>query len=289
MRGRCSSARPIVAARLLDGVLAEPSPSFVPQGADGVTYADKIAPADRMLDLERPRGRARAAGPCALAAHRRARRAARPSGDGLAGARGGDGRLRAGRGAAGRRQADGRRGLAARAPLMAPAIAPARAAAFDVIRRVFEDEAYADRALADGHRRPRRPRPGARAAARVRHGAARPHARPRDRDRRPEAGRPSRCRRARGAPARRLPARLPRRRAPLRGRQRVGRARPPGGARAGGAVRERRPPPPRRRGPRAGSRPCRTRRGRRPPSRTRTRTGWPRRGGATSARTARWR
>ena len=28
-----------------------------------------------------------------------------------------------------------------------PAISPARAAAFDVIRRVFEDEAYADRAL----------------------------------------------------------------------------------------------------------------------------------------------
>ena len=30
---------------------------------------------------------------------------------------------------------------------MAPSIAPARVAAFDVIRRVFEDEAYADRAL----------------------------------------------------------------------------------------------------------------------------------------------
>ncbi len=30
---------------------------------------------------------------------------------------------------------------------MAPAISPARAAAFDVIRRVFDDEAYADRAL----------------------------------------------------------------------------------------------------------------------------------------------
>ena len=44
----------VVATQLLDGVLAEPSPSFVPQGADGVTYADKIAPADRMLDLERP-------------------------------------------------------------------------------------------------------------------------------------------------------------------------------------------------------------------------------------------
>ena len=39
-------------------------------------------------------------------------------------------------------------------------------------------------ASCDGRRRPRRPRPGARAAARLRHGAARPHARPRDRDRR---------------------------------------------------------------------------------------------------------
>jgi methionyl-tRNA formyltransferase len=43
-----------VAARLLYDVLAEPSPSFTPQGSDGVTYADKIAPADRVLELERP-------------------------------------------------------------------------------------------------------------------------------------------------------------------------------------------------------------------------------------------
>jgi methionyl-tRNA formyltransferase len=44
----------IVATRLLDAVLAEPGPSFVPQGSGGVTYADKIAPEDRILDLERP-------------------------------------------------------------------------------------------------------------------------------------------------------------------------------------------------------------------------------------------
>jgi len=44
----------VVATQLLDGVLAAPSPSFVPQGSDGITYADKIAPADRVLDLERP-------------------------------------------------------------------------------------------------------------------------------------------------------------------------------------------------------------------------------------------
>src|SRR6185436_3868180 len=43
-----------VATRLLTEVLAEPSSSFVPQDADGVTYADKIQPADRVLDLQRP-------------------------------------------------------------------------------------------------------------------------------------------------------------------------------------------------------------------------------------------
>jgi methionyl-tRNA formyltransferase len=44
----------VVATRLLASVLAERTPSFVPQGADGVTYADKIAPTDRVLDLQRP-------------------------------------------------------------------------------------------------------------------------------------------------------------------------------------------------------------------------------------------
>ena len=35
-----------VAVRLLDAVLADPSPAFVPQGDAGVTYAAKIEPAD---------------------------------------------------------------------------------------------------------------------------------------------------------------------------------------------------------------------------------------------------
>jgi len=43
-----------VAARLLDTVLADPDPTFVPQGPGGVTHADKIEPADRLLDLGRP-------------------------------------------------------------------------------------------------------------------------------------------------------------------------------------------------------------------------------------------
>jgi methionyl-tRNA formyltransferase len=41
-----------LAARLLDGVLE--SPSFEPQPAEGVTYAEKIAPADRELVLDDP-------------------------------------------------------------------------------------------------------------------------------------------------------------------------------------------------------------------------------------------
>jgi methionyl-tRNA formyltransferase len=41
-----------LAVTLLDEVL--PSPSFVPQPDDGVTYADKIGPADRELDLSDP-------------------------------------------------------------------------------------------------------------------------------------------------------------------------------------------------------------------------------------------
>ena len=41
-----------VAARLLDRVL--PAPSFEPQATEGATYADKITPADRELDLADP-------------------------------------------------------------------------------------------------------------------------------------------------------------------------------------------------------------------------------------------
>ena len=41
-----------IAARLVDAVL--PDPSFVPQATEGATYAEKIAPADRELDLADP-------------------------------------------------------------------------------------------------------------------------------------------------------------------------------------------------------------------------------------------
>jgi methionyl-tRNA formyltransferase len=43
-----------VAARLLDSVLDDPAPRFVPQALQGVTYAEKIRSADRVLDLSHP-------------------------------------------------------------------------------------------------------------------------------------------------------------------------------------------------------------------------------------------
>ena len=42
------------AAELLDRVLDDPEPKFRQQPEDGVTYAKKIGPSDRVLDLERP-------------------------------------------------------------------------------------------------------------------------------------------------------------------------------------------------------------------------------------------
>ena len=109
-----------------------------------------------------------------------------------------------------------------------------------VVRRVFEEDAYADRAFRERGRRARRARPGVRDAARLRHRAARPDARPRDRDARAAAGAQARPAGARGPPARRLPARLHGRRPGARRRGRVGGARAARGARARGRVHERR-------------------------------------------------
>ena len=43
-----------VATRLLDDVLAQDEPAFAPQPEEGVTYAEKIGPADRELDPAAP-------------------------------------------------------------------------------------------------------------------------------------------------------------------------------------------------------------------------------------------
>jgi methionyl-tRNA formyltransferase len=50
--GTVSKRAAEVGAELLEDVLREPS--FTPQPAEGVTYAEKIGPADRELDLSRP-------------------------------------------------------------------------------------------------------------------------------------------------------------------------------------------------------------------------------------------
>ncbi len=130
--------------------------------------ADLRGPAARWRELG---GRARTARARALAAHRRGGGAARrrpPRGVGGAGARrarAGARRalaeraaacpgLRAGVARAGRRATagaarDGGRRLRARpAELTVEGVSPARACAFAVVRRVFEQDAYADRALA---------------------------------------------------------------------------------------------------------------------------------------------
>ena len=48
-----AKAAPLAVA-LLDAVLADPDRVFRPQPSEGMTHADKIAPADRALDLSRP-------------------------------------------------------------------------------------------------------------------------------------------------------------------------------------------------------------------------------------------
>ncbi len=117
-------------------------------------------------------------------------------------------------------------------------IAPARSAAYDVVRRVFEEGAYADRALRGAvEKLDERDRA---LAQRLVYGTVQRMrtARPRDRGDRPAAHPQARPARARGAASRRVPARLHRARA-ARGRRRHGRARPTRRARARGAVHER--------------------------------------------------
>ena len=129
------------------------------------------------------------------------------------------------------------------------AISPARAAAFDVVLRVFEDEAYADRAL-----RTAAAGLDARDGALARQLAYGTVQRARTLDHAIEAiGRrprpPPRSAGARRVATRRVPARIPRRRATVRGRQRVGRAGPARAARARRRVHECRPATPGRRCP----------------------------------------
>ena len=189
------------------------------RSASEATYAEKITPADRELDLADP-----------LDAWRRVR-ALSPH----IGARGelhGPPRDDLERAARGRRaRAGGRPARGARAdelrrvPARPAVIAPARRAAFDVVRRVFEQDAYADRALAsaveglDARDRALAQRLAFGTVQRVR------DARLRDRAAREAAGAQARPAGARVAAARRLPARV-HRPGRARGRRRRRRARP---------------------------------------------------------------
>ena len=132
----------VVAVDLLDEVLAADEPVFRDQAGEP-TYAEKITADDRRLDLERP-ARELVDHVRALSPHIGARAELHGRGVTVWRARVGRGRIvRAGRGAAGRWAAHGVRGMASRAAT----VSPARAAALDVLLRVFEDDAYADRAL----------------------------------------------------------------------------------------------------------------------------------------------
>ena len=224
------------------------------------TYAAKIT-AERPPARPRPPcARARRPRAGALTAHRCAGRAPRPRRHDLARPRRGRRLLRAGRGAARRRASDDVRRMASR-----PAtVSPARAAAFDVLVRVFEDDAYADRALrtaaADLDERDRA------LAQRLAFGAVQ---RVRTLDHAIETlGRrrvaPPRPARASGAPTRRVPARIRRRRRALRRRERVRRARPTCRSRACRRLHERRAPSRSPTGSRRSSTRCRKRRRPRP-------------------------
>ena len=127
-----------LAVELLDAVL--PEPEFTPQDEEGATYAEKITAADRELDWSAPARRAAQPHPRALAAHRRTGRAGRAPGDDLEGAHCRR-EARAARGAAGRQATHDVRRVPARTAMTA------RQAAYEVVLRVFEEDAYADRVL----------------------------------------------------------------------------------------------------------------------------------------------
>ena len=130
-----------IAAELLDDVLAQDEPRFEPQPEEGATYAEKIGPEDRELDPDAPAqelvNRVRALSP-----HIGARVSATCSSGRRAWADDGSFEPLEVQPAGGRRMAydaylRGRRDSAS----------PARRAAYEVLLRVFEQDAYADRAF----------------------------------------------------------------------------------------------------------------------------------------------
>ena len=215
-----------------------------------MTYAEKIAAADRELDLDGVPEESAPPHPCAVTAHRRPRELdGRPVT--IWKARVEDGRLVPDDVQPENRRRHDVRGLPPR-PAAVSTVDPARRAAYEVVRRVFEQDAYADRVLRHCRRRARRARAGARPAHRVRHGAARSHARSRHRSARPAARAQARPAGAGRPSDRRVPARLPRRRPRPRSRERERRARARGSLERAVRLHERRHAPARDGAPRAG-------------------------------------
>ena len=209
--GTVSARAGELAAELLEEAL--PEPTLRPQAAEGVTYAEKIRPEDRELDWSRPPqellNRIRALSPHIGARGELHGRPvtiwrARVEGDELVPVE---------------VQPDGGKRMDYDAFLRGAAmsVSPARRVAFETVRRVFEDDAYADRAFRGCGRGHRPARAGARTAAGLRDDPARPHARPRNRGS-SAAGRSTgstlRCRRRFGSartssPTRRSPCTRP--------------------------------------------------------------------------------
>ena len=124
-----------VAARLLDGVLDDPT--FTPQPDRGVTYAEKITPGRSRARSVTAGDRAREPRPRAVPAHRSARWAISSSG------------RRASTAARSSRSKSSppAAGAWTTRRISVADVSPARRAAYEVLLRVFEQEAYADRAF----------------------------------------------------------------------------------------------------------------------------------------------
>ena len=234
MRAPSTTAPPSSRVELLDEVL--PEPVFRPQEGEA-SYAAKIEPDDRVLDLARPvesLNRIRALSP-----HIGARGELHGRPVTIWRARLEDGELVPDEVQPEGGTRDGVRRLSARPSVTE--VAPARKAAYDVLLRVAEEGAYADRALRSASE-------GLddrdRALARQLAFGSVQRLRTLDHAIETLGKRPVRKLDAPVRAALRLgavPARLPRRRPPLRSGERVGRARARGQARTGRPVHERGP------------------------------------------------
>ena len=144
MPARCSRGRRALAAELLDDVLASPSRVFRPQPEEGVTYARQDRARRPRSSISRDRRGSSSTVVRALSPHIGARARARTGATSRSGARAS---ARTARSSRSRCSPTGGRRMEYDAWLRGLQVSPARRAAFQVLRRVFEDDAYADRAF----------------------------------------------------------------------------------------------------------------------------------------------